>query len=84
MQKSRIPTYVAAAAVVAVVLAITGVRFASLLPYSILLVCPLMMIFMMKGMGSMGGKAGSDKEDHTGHGCEHDPTAKVDAPSRPS
>ncbi len=81
MQKSRIPTYVAAAAVVAVVLGLTGVRFASLLPYSILLVCPLMMIFMMKGMS---GKAGSDKEDHTGHGCEHDPTTQVDAPSRPS
>ena len=32
-------------------------------------VCPLMMFFMMRSMG------GSDSgDDHTGHGCEHDPT----------
>ena len=84
MQKSRIPTYVAAAALVAVLLAITGVNFISLLPFTILLLCPLMMIFMMKGMGSMHGKAGSDKQDHTGHGCEHDPTTKTDSPTRSS
>ncbi|MEO5838994.1 MAG: DUF2933 domain-containing protein [Acidimicrobiales bacterium] len=35
----------------------------------ILAVCPLMMFFMMRSMGGMGGG-----EDHTGHGCEHDPT----------
>ena len=33
-----------------------------------LAICPLMMFFMMRSMGGMSG------EDHTGHGCEHDPT----------
>ena len=37
-----------------------------------------MMIFMMRGMTSM-----SSGEDHTGHGCEHDPTRQqVDRPER--
>lgn len=36
----------------------------------LLAICPLMMFFMMRSMGGMGGS-----EDHTGHGCEHDPTA---------
>ena len=38
----------------------------------VLAVCPLMMFFMMRSMGGMGGMGG--REDHTGHGCEHDPT----------
>ncbi|MEO8698194.1 MAG: DUF2933 domain-containing protein [Acidimicrobiales bacterium] len=40
-------------------------------------VCPLMMLFMMRSMGGM-----DDKEDHTGHGCEHDPT-RQDHPAEP-
>ena len=32
-------------------------------------VCPLMMFFMMRTMDH-----GGHREDHTGHGCEHDPT----------
>ena len=43
----------------------------------ILAVCPLMMFFMMRSMGGMGGK-----EDHIGHGCEHDPT-RQDHPAEP-
>lgn len=39
----------------------------------ILAVCPLMMFFMMRSMGGMGGG-----EDHTGHGCAHDPTRHDD------
>ena len=35
----------------------------------LLAICPLMMFFMMRSMGAMAGG-----EDHTGHGCEHDPT----------
>ena len=35
----------------------------------LLVICPVMMIFMMRSMGGMGGH-----EDHTGHGCEHYPT----------
>jgi hypothetical protein len=81
MNNSRIPIYVVAAAVVAVALGVAGVPFTRMLPFALLLACPLMMVFMMKGMGGMGG---GDKEDHTGHGCEHDPTRKVEPPSRRS
>ena len=42
-----------------------------------LLVCPLMMLFMMRSMGGMGGG-----EDHTGLGSEHDPT-RQDHPAEP-
>ena len=44
----------------------------------ILAACPLMMVFMMRSMG--GGT--TDSEDHTGHGCEHDPT-RSDHPVEP-
>ena len=43
----------------------------------LLVICPLMMFFMMGSMGGMGGS-----EDHTGHGCEHDPT-RHDHPAEP-
>ncbi|HUP75593.1 MAG TPA: DUF2933 domain-containing protein [Acidimicrobiales bacterium] len=43
----------------------------------ILAVCPLMMFFMMRSMGGM-----DRGEDHTGHGCEHDPS-RHDHPSEP-
>jgi hypothetical protein len=69
------PYLVGAAALAAVAIAL-GVPLASLLPFAIVLVCPLMMLVMMRGMGSM-----HSGEDHTGHGCEHDPTRKADAPT---
>ena len=77
MQHDRIPTYLLAAAAIAAVLAIVGVPLAALLPYALLLACPLMMIFMMRGMTGMG----SGRENHTGHGCEHDPTRKAEPPT---
>lgn len=46
------------------------------LPLLFLLACPLMMIFMMKGMAGMHGNG----EDHTGHGCEHDPARTAEPP----
>lgn len=48
---------------------LAGVPLAAFLPFLFLLACPLMMVFMMRGMGGMHGG-----EDHTGHGCDHDPT----------
>ena len=69
------PCLVGAAALAAVLIAF-GVPLGSLLPFAFILVCPLMMFVMMRGMGSM--HAG---EDHTGHGCGHDPTRKADAPT---
>ena len=78
MQHNQLPTYLIAAAAIAAVLVIAGVPLAALLPFALLLACPLMMIFMMRGMTSM-----SSGEDHTGHGCEHDPTRQqVDRPER--
>ncbi len=35
-----------------------------LLPYALVLMCPLMMIFMMRGMGSMGQGAEGDRGHH--------------------
>ena len=70
---SRYFPYVVGAAVVAAVLIAVGAPLASLVPFAFVLVCPLMMFFMMKGMAGMHGGSG---EDHTGHGCDHDPTRR--------
>jgi Protein of unknown function (DUF2933) len=74
MNHNRMHTYLLGAAAIAAVLVIAKVPLAGILPFGVLLLCPLMMIFMMKGMSSMGSK----EDDHTGHGCEHDPTPKAD------
>lgn len=50
---------VAAGALVVGLLA-AGTPLQSLLPFVLLLACPLMMVFMMRGMGG-----------HSGHGGEH-------------
>ena len=41
-------------------LLIAGTSLLSLLPYALILACPLMMVFMMRGVGGP-----------TGHGAEH-------------
>ena len=74
---NRFVPYLIGAAALAVVLAALGFPLASLLPFAIVLACPLMMIFMMRGMAGMHGGG----EDHTGHGCEHDPARHVEPPS---
>jgi hypothetical protein len=66
--------YLIAAATVAAVLALLGVPLGALVPFAIVLVCPLMMLVMMRGMSGMHGRS----EDHTGHGCEHDPSRRVE------
>ena len=75
MDSKYFPYLIGAAAVTAVLIAF-GAPLASLLPFAIVLACPLMMIFMMKGMAGMHGSG----EDHTGHGCEHDPTRTAEPP----
>ena len=84
MDRNRLPTYVVVATVAAVVLAVAGVPLASLLPFAVLLACPLMMVFMMRGMhgSTSGGGCGmhgshndhASREDHAGLGRDQDPT----------
>ncbi len=76
MHTKRMFPYLVGAAAVAAILIALGVPLASFLPFAFILLCPLMMFVMMRGMGGM-----HSGEDHTGHGCEHDTTGKIDAPS---
>jgi hypothetical protein len=78
MQQSKWFPYLVVAAGIAAVLIAAGVSLAAFLPFVFLLACPLMMVFMMRGMGGMHGG-----EDHTGHGCEHDPTRRSQPPAKP-
>lgn len=62
------------------VLSALGVPLASFLPFLILLACPLMMVFMMRGMDHGGGHAGC----HGGHGsheADHRDGQPADAPA---
>jgi len=56
--------FVAAGALV-VGLLVAGTPVQSLLPFVLLLACPLMMVFMMRGMG---GHAGHDGDQGSHHG----------------
>ena len=73
MQHRRMFPYLFGAAALAAVLIAFGVPVASVLPFAVLLACPLMMVFMMRGMAGA-----HNNEDHTGHGCDHDPTSNAD------
>lgn len=48
--------YVVVAGLLVAALAVAGVSISSVLPFAVVLVCPLMMVFMMKGMGAMHGE----------------------------
>jgi len=72
MRNNRMFTYIVGLAALAAVLSLAGVRLAVLFPLALVVACPLMMMFMMRGTGD---KQGEASEDHTGHGCEHDPTS---------
>lgn len=77
MRCNRMLRYLLGVAAVGAVLVAFGVRLGSLLPLLALLACPLMMVFMMRGMGNMHGGGG----DHSGHGCEHDPSREIELPT---
>ncbi len=78
MRQSKWFPYLLLGAAAAGVLIAAGVPLASFLPFVFVLACPLMMLVMMRGMGGMHGGG----EDHTGHGCEHDPTGTSPPPAR--
>ena len=66
MGRNKLPSFVLAAAVVVGAFVLAGVPLAALALPLILLACPLMMIFMMRGMDHGGGQGGQG--DHSG-GC---------------
>ena len=57
MHNNRMLPYLAVAAIVAAVLIAVGAPLASLLPFAALLVCPLLMVLMMRGMSKSHGDA---------------------------
>lgn len=66
MNKEQMPLYAAALAVLAVVLVFAGVSVETLLVTGVVLVCPVMMFFMMRGMGRRDSAShdGQDKHSH--------------------
>ena len=91
MRRDKMPTFVLAAAIVVGALVLAGVPLAALALPLILLACPLMMIFMMRGMDHGGGSSGQHSEHgagcHGNHGS-HDAKPEHDAdrhePSNPT
>ena len=59
MNRNYMP-YVAVAALLVAALAVAGVSISTVLPFAVVLVCPLMMVFMMKGMAGMHGERDSN------------------------
>jgi hypothetical protein len=80
MAHDKMPTLVLAGAVVVVAVVLFGVPLASLLFPLALLACPLMMIFMMRGMNHDGGRAGHGPGCHGGQ----QPTDETGRPKDPS
>ena len=76
MHSQRMFPYLIGAAGLSAVLIAFGAPLATVLPFAIFLACPLMMFLMMRGMAGTKGR-----EDHTGHGCEHDSTRTADSPT---
>jgi hypothetical protein len=62
MRREQLPLYAMALAVLMVGLAFAGVPMGTLIVLLIFLACPLMMIFMMRGMDH--GSAPRDRDDH--------------------
>lgn len=73
MKREQLPLYAIALAVLIVGLAYAGVPLGTLVVLPLILACPLMMFFMMRGMGGM---------DHGDMNHDHDkpPTKRVDSP----
>ena len=65
------PMLVGAAVLVA--LGIAGVPVGNFLPFLILLACPLMMFFMMRGMDHGGSADRGHDQSHAGHSGHEEP-----------
>jgi hypothetical protein len=69
---NRMHVYLLGAAAIAAVLVIANVPLAGILPFGLVLGCGLMMFFMIKAMGGMGGAGGRD--DHSRGPTDRHPT----------
>lgn len=91
MTRDKMPTLVLAGAIVVGAAVLAGVPLASLLFPLILLACPLMMIFMMRGMNHGDGSSGQDSghgagchDDHASHDAGTERDAHQHEPSSPT
>ena len=75
--KSPYMWFAAGVAATAVVFLLADGSVSTVLPLLILLACPLMMIFMMRGMGSMHGQppAGQTRETDATRHAHHAPSS---------
>ena len=82
MKREQFPLYAIALAVLIVGLAFAGVPLGSLLILPLILVCPLMMFFMMRGMDHGGGTShdheqpSGTRDEHQDHHDHHDTTGR--------
>lgn len=70
MKKEQLPSYAMVLVVLIVGLAVAGVPLSTLIVVPLVLACPLMMFFMMRGMHH-GGSPHGEGTEHRG-GCGHD------------
>jgi len=75
MKREQLPLYAIALAVLIVGLAYAGVPLGTLIVLPLILACPLMMLFMMRGMGGMDHSSMSQDQ-------EGQPTKREDTPER--
>jgi len=78
MKKEQLPGFAMVLVVLIVGLAFAGVPASTLIVVPLILACPLMMFFMMRGMDH-GGSAHGEGDEHRdarghGDGCGHDHT----------
>lgn len=60
-----------------VVLAVAGLPVGNLIPFLVFLACPLMMIFMMRGMNHGGSSCSHDEHSHDKHShADQEPSEK--------
>lgn len=88
MKREQLPGYAMVLVVLIVGLAFAGVPLSTLLILPLVLACPLMMFFMMRGMDHGGTTQGHGDEHPGAHGhgagCGHDNSADQPADIRPT